>query len=97
MNYNTNHTTPEYYENAKIVTFDALPKVGEEKKDAFSSSRRLVCVELKIWEFTSDYIIYKALFCEADSLHILDDFFINCATWFYAVPNFKKPHQKGGA
>lgn len=70
-----------YIGNAQIVSFSDLPRIGAEHK-IYNKS---ICIELKIIDFKEDFIIYQAKFCEKDSLHILDDFYINCSSWTYAV------------
>lgn len=69
--------------NAKIVkSFSDIPCIGEEH-DMMSN---LICIEVKIEKITDKYIYYKVVFCEKDSLSLLDDdFFIDCCTYLYAV------------
>ena len=71
----------EYIGNAKIVNFSELPRIGE----AHPIYKARICIEVKAYKFTDDFIFYQARFCEKDSLHILDDFYINCSSWTYAV------------
>lgn len=75
----------DYIDNAKIIDLSNLPRIGAEHEHIKS----IVCIELKIIDFKKDdlYIIYQARFCEKESLHILDDFYINCCTYQYAVKN----------
>ena len=73
--------TGDYIGNARIITKRDLPKIGGQH--AYNKS--VVCIELKIVGFIDDYIIYQAKFCEKDSLHLLDDLFINCSAWSYAI------------
>lgn len=68
--------------NAKIIKdFSKVPCIGE-KHETLSN---LICIETKIEKITEKYIFYKVMFCEENSLDILDDFYINCCTYIYAV------------
>ena len=83
----------DYIGNARIINARDLPKIGESHPDKLL--KNFICIELKIISFVNDFIIYQAKFCEKDSLHILDDFYINCASWSYAIKNTdKENHEK---
>lgn len=71
----------KYIDNAEIVAFSELPQIG--KTHPIYKNR--ICIEIKAYGFTDDYILYSARFCENGSLSILDDFYINCSSWSYAV------------
>lgn len=71
----------KFIDNAKIIDINDLPKINE-KHELING---LICIEVKIVDFKEDYIIYQATFCEEDSLHILDEFYIDCCYWLYAV------------
>jgi hypothetical protein len=71
----------KYIDNAKIVAFSELPQIGE----AHPIYKNRICIEVKAHSFTDDYILYSARYCENTSLPILDDFYINCSSWSYAV------------
>lgn len=70
-----------YIGNAKIIDPSELPRIGE----AHQIYKNRICIEIKAYKFTDDYIFYQARFCENDSLNILDDFYINCSSWLYAI------------
>lgn len=71
-----------YIGNARIIkNLYELPRIGE----IHPIYKTRICIEVKAYKFTDDYIFYQARFCEKDSLPILDDFYINCSSWTYAV------------
>lgn len=77
----------EFIGNAKIIDINELPKIN----DKHELINGLICIEIKIVDFKEDYIIYRVTFCEEESLHILDGWFVDCSSWLYAV---KKTENK---
>ena len=73
--------TINYIGNAKIIKLSELPHIGE----AHEIIKSLICIESKIIDFKDDFIIYDLVFCEKESLNILDDFFVDCCRWSYAI------------
>lgn len=71
--------------NAKIININDLPKIN----DKHELINGLICIEVKIVDFKEDYIIYRVTFCEEESLHILDGWFVDCSSWLYAVKKFE--------
>lgn len=76
----------KYIDNAKIIDINDLPKINGKHEWKIG----VTCIEVKIVDFKEDYIIYKATFCENDSLDNLDDCYIDCCHWLYAVKRFKE-------
>ena len=70
---------------ARLIDINDLPKINGRHEWI----NGLICVEVSIVDFEEDYIIYQATFCEEESLHMLDDFYVNCSSWLYAVKKFK--------
>lgn len=75
-----------YIGNAQIIELSELPRIGEAHK----IRKSVICIEVKIIDFIDNHIIYQAKFCEKTSICILDDFYINCCSWLYAVKNTEK-------
>ena len=78
----------DYIGNAKIIDINELPKIN----DKHELINGLICIEVKIVDFKEDYIIYQVKYCDKDSLHILDDFYINCSSWLYAIKKFERQY-----
>ena len=72
----------EYIGNAKIINLSDIPQIGHKRNYLLAD---YVCIEVKIKEILDDYIIYEALYCEAESVELLDDFRFCCCHWSYAV------------
>jgi hypothetical protein len=68
-------------DNAIIIKIDDLPQIGA----THNLYKNEICIDTKIIDFKGDYIIYQTKFCEKASLRILDDFYINCRSWLYAI------------
>lgn len=75
----------DFIGNAKIINIEDLPKINE--KNIYNHS---TCIEVKIKEFKDDYIIYEVIYCEDDSLDLLDDLYCDCFKYQYAIKKIKK-------
>ena len=75
----------KFIDKAKVIDINNLPKINGKHE----SITGLTCIEVKIVDFKEDYIIYQATFCEDKSLYMLDDFYIDCCHWLYAVKRFE--------
>lgn len=78
----------EYIKNYYIIKkIKDLPKIGERRKGFVDNS---ICVGLetvfdKDKKINDDYILYKALYVDEDSISVYDDFKIDTMYFLYAI------------
>lgn len=71
----------KYIENAKVIQIAELPAIGKR----WDLHPNCVCVELEMEKYKDGYIIYNAWYCPDFSLEFLDELYMDCVRYKYAV------------